>query len=228
MNDIQAICFDLDDTLWDLAPIILRAENALYEWYRSHCPRVTEAYTARDIARLRITVATDNPELEHDLTALRMLTLQAIARETGYPEFTANEAFRVFQAVRNSVSLFDDVLPGLTKLKAHFRLFALSNGNADLESIGIAKLFEQSFSARELGVAKPDVAVFHAVCERAGLAPEHIVHVGDHPENDIAAARRAGLFTIWINRNDSDWPLHDCRPDHQVRCLEELTEVFGV
>jgi putative hydrolase of the HAD superfamily len=228
MNDIRAICFDLDDTLWDLAPIIPRAENALYEWYRSHCPRVTEAYTARDIARLRITVATDNPELEHDLTALRMLTLQTIARETGYAEHTATEAFKVFQAVRNSVSLFDDVLPGLTKLKAHFRLFALSNGNANLESIGIAKFFEQSFSARELGVAKPDVAVFNAVCERADLAPEHVVHVGDHPENDIAAARRAGMVTIWVNRNDSDWPLHNCRPDHQVRCFEELTEVFGV
>ncbi|MBS1106479.1 MAG: HAD-hyrolase-like, partial [Deltaproteobacteria bacterium] len=44
--------------------------------------------------------------------------------------------------------------------------------------------------------AKPDPRFFRSACARLGVAPAHAVVVGDHPEQDLAAARRAGLRAI--------------------------------
>ena len=226
MNDIRVICFDLDDTLWDLAPVIPRAEAALFAWYAEHYPRVTDNFSRADIIRLRQSVAEENPGLKHDLTVLRMLTLQRVAVVSGYAEGMAEEAFRVFQEVRNSVELYVDVLPGLRRLGEHYRLVTLSNGNADLSVIGIDSFFETGFSARKLGFAKPDTRIFEVMCAQLGVLPVQVVHVGDHPQNDIAAAQQAGMPAVWINRTDNAWPLDDHEPDHVVGSLEELADVF--
>jgi len=53
MQHIRAVCFDLDDTLWDMAPVIPRAEKRLYAWFASHCPRVLDVYTPRHLHQLR-------------------------------------------------------------------------------------------------------------------------------------------------------------------------------
>jgi len=226
MKNIAAICFDLDDTLWDLAPVIPRAEEALFDWYEQHYPRVTGLYSPEQIVRLRQDVARRFPELIHDLTELRLRTLRTVAKEAGYPEDMAAEAFAVFQEARNQVDLFADVLPGISRLGERFRIVTLSNGNADLAAIGIRGLFEAAFSAREIGFAKPDIRIFQTVCERLELSPDAVAHVGDHPENDIVAARQAGMHTVWVNRKNSAWPSAHDDPDHVVSCLEELADLF--
>jgi 2-haloalkanoic acid dehalogenase type II len=226
MQELQAICLDLDDTLWDLSQVIPRAERALYDWYDENYPQVTQNYSAEDILQMRLQVGAANPHLAHDLTELRMTVLRNIARNSGYTEAMAAEAFAVFQHVRNSVDLYDDVIPGLMQLGERYKLYALSNGNADLEVVGIASYFERAFSARELGVAKPDVRVFKAVCSHTDLAASQIVHVGDHPANDIVAASHAGMRTVWINRDERDWEIKDCDPDYEVRCLLELASIL--
>ena len=140
----------------------------------------------------------------------------------------AEEAFRVFDRARNQVELFADVLPALERLGRGFRLLTLTNGNADLEQVGIAHHFAANYSARELGVAKPDTEIFIAVCEREGLTPEEILHVGDHPENDIIAARAAGMAAVWVNRQGQRWPLEGECPVGIVECLGELADELGV
>ena len=222
MADIQAICFDLDDTLWDLAPVIPRAEAHLYRWFGEHYPAVHEHFSAADILDLRIDAAARHPELIHDLGQLRMKVLRKVAHDSGYTDECADRAFEVFQAMRNAIELFPDVLPAMTRLKTEFRLLTLSNGNANLTVIGIADYFEASYTAREIGAAKPDTRVFEAVCIDVGLPAEQILHVGDHPRNDIVAARAAGLRTAWVNRENRTWDADDTGPDHTVACLEEL------
>jgi putative hydrolase of the HAD superfamily len=228
MNTAQAICLDLDDTLWDLRPVIPRAERTLYDWYGEHYPDVLKVYTPKDVLELRQKTALGNPQLRHDLTALRLMVLGKIAVDAGYAESMAKEAFEVFDRARNDVELFADVLPALERLGSRYRLLTLSNGNANLQIMGIAHYFSQSYSARELGVAKPEAAIFHAVCERENLAPEQILHVGDHPENDIVAACTAGMIAVWVNREGKEWPLEGECPVDTVACLEELASTLGV
>ena len=47
---IRAVLFDLDDTLWPIVPVILRAEALMHDWLSQHAPKVTERYS---IAALR-------------------------------------------------------------------------------------------------------------------------------------------------------------------------------
>lgn len=222
MQHIRAVCFDLDDTLWDMAPVIPRAERMLHEWFAAHYPRVTEIYSRERLHQLRIDYATRYPELRHDLTTLRLRMLRQVFRDAGYDEAAAEDAFAVFDAGRNAVTLFEDVMPALQAVAATHELYAFTNGNARLEVIGIAHMFAGIMTARELGVAKPDTRFFRAALEQAGVDPGVALHVGDHPQNDIQAASAAGMTTLWLNRKGAEWGLEDCQPDHELQGLDQL------
>ncbi len=101
---------------------------------------------------------------------------------------------------------------------------ALSNGNADLQRIGLAQHFVFQLGAREHGAAKPDAGIFHAACERLGVARDEVLHVGDHSEMDVIGAARAGLRSCWINREDQRWTRDDVRPDLEFATLAALAD----
>jgi len=77
---------------------------------------------------------------------------------------------------------------------------AVTNGNADLERIGISHLFRRVLSPQNFGVGKPDRRIFLAACESAGVAPSETLHVGDDFHLDVLAARQAGLHAAWLRR----------------------------
>lgn len=52
--------------------------------------------------------------------------------------------------------------------------------------------FDYIFNTSELGVAKPDPAVFRIILGRVGVAPEEAFFVDNHPEN-VAAATTLGI-----------------------------------
>jgi putative hydrolase of the HAD superfamily len=185
-------------------------------------PRVLERHTLESMRDVRARMALEHPTMRHDFTWLRTEALRFHAREAGYAETMASEAFEVFYRARNEVSLYDDVLPALERLAGRFRLFAVSNGNADLAAIGIAKYFERSLAAREAGMLKPDPRIFALLLEAADLAPAVALHVGDDPEADVVGARRAGVRPVWLNRDGTGWPAALDAPEHTVRSLEEL------
>lgn len=227
MQHIRAVCFDLDDTLWDLGPVIPRAEEHLYAWFGEQYPQITATFTPAQLGRLRNEYGVRYPELRHDLTTLRMKMLRRVFREAGYEEAPAEEAFAVFNEKRNDVTLFADVLPVLDRLAQTHDVFAFTNGNASLDAIGIAHHFTAVVTARQIGVAKPDPAFFAAALRHIGSAADAALHVGDHPENDIQAAAEVGMATLWVNRNGADWQLDGCRPDHELEDLAGLPELLG-
>jgi len=226
MQHITAIYFDLDDTLWDMELVIPRAEQHLYAWFVEHYPRVADTYTPEQLHRLRQRIGQRHPELRHDLSTLRMKMLRQILVGAGYDEAPAEQAFCVFQEARNRVRLYDDVVPALQRLAKTHRLFALTNGNASLQAIGISEWFEACVTARELGVAKPDPQFFAKALDQTGLHAREVLHVGDHPENDIQAASRVSMPTLWLNRKSTAWPLPDCSPDHELPNLRPLADML--
>ena len=226
MREVQAIIFDLDNTLWDVGPVILRAEHAMLQYLGDRYPRVLDMHTVEFMRDVRARMALENPAMRHDFTWLRREALRVHAREAGYPETMVDEVFAVFYRARNEVVLYDDVLPALEALQQRFRLFAISNGNADLAAIGLARYFERSLAAREAGMLKPDPRIFAMLLERAGLAPRHAVHVGDDPEADVEGARRAGVAPVWLNRYGDNWPRASQEP-LAIRSLVELDVLLG-
>lgn len=224
---VRAICFDLDNTLWDVWPVIRRAEQAMYDFLTQRYPRVVAAMTVEMMRAAREETAAAYPQMRHDFTFLRKQTLRDHAREFGYAEQMAEEAFDAFIQARNQVELYEDVLPGLEQLRTSHRLFTASNGNADLEQIGIAHYFERSIAARQIGALKPDPAMFREVVAGTDLALHEVVYVGDDPQLDVEGARRAGMHAIWVDRDGAAWPEALEPPRYRVRSLLELPQLFG-
>ena len=225
---IRAITFDLDDTLWPIAPAMLLAERHLHEWLLAHCPRSAAVYPSDAMRALRDRVAADNPHLAHDFSAQRRLSLRAALLPHGYDDTHVEGAFAAFYAGRNRVECYDDALPALERLAAQYPLAAITNGNADLDAIGLTRYFRFSLRASDFGTAKPAAEIFHEACAQLGLAPGEVLHVGDDPVLDVVGAHRAGLHTAWLNRTTTTWAsLPDsaaAQPDLVVRDLAELAD----
>lgn len=230
IQHIRAITFDLDDTLWPIAPVMLRAERQLDAWLRAHCPRTADAYPVETMRALRDRVAEENPHLAHDFSAQRRLSLQTALLPHGYHDGHVDAAFTAFYAERNRVECYADALPALERLGARYPLAAITNGNADLSAIGLADRFRFSLHASSFGTAKPAVDIFHAACEKLGLIPEQVLHVGDDPELDVIGASRAGLRSVWLHRGSSSWReasgQSEIQPDLIVRDLAELADLL--
>jgi FMN hydrolase / 5-amino-6-(5-phospho-D-ribitylamino)uracil phosphatase len=223
---VRAICFDLDNTLWDVWPVIMRAEQKMYDFLSQRYPRVVANMTIEMMRKAREETAAAHPQMRHDFTFLRKQTLREHAREFGYAEAMVEEAFDAFIQARNEVELYADVLPALEQLGKRYRLFTASNGNADLGKIGIAHFFERTIAARHVGALKPDPAIFRKVIEGTDLQPHEVVYVGDDPQLDVAGARGAGMQAIWIDRQGGDWPPEIAPATYTVRTLAELAQLL--
>ena len=225
---LRLITFDLDDTLWDAPPVLRAAERALLAWLASHAPRLQEP--AECLQAQRRWLLEQLPALQWQVSELRRRMLQRSLLLAGYaPEETtrlAEAAFVHFLAARQQVSLFPEVRPTLERLGAQYTLGVLTNGNADVQRIGIADYFQVACSAEQLGVSKPDPRAFHAVLARAGVAAAQAVHIGDHPLDDIQGAQAAGMRAIWVNPHGLAWHGGPA-PDAQIASLAELPALLA-
>lgn len=226
MNNIRTITLDLDDTLWAIHPVIKRAEERLYTWMSEHYPRVTELFTPEDLMEVRTAVIAEHRDRLHDLTFLRRTILARLGQAVGYGDSYVDEAFAVFVEARNDVELFPEARPALEFLAERFVLVAVTNGNADLEKIGIDDLFDDVVSAAMAGAAKPDRPIFDMAVKAGGASAAETLHVGDHPLCDVHGARDAGLRAVWVNREGDDWPGEYHAPDGEVQHIGELRELL--
>jgi FMN hydrolase / 5-amino-6-(5-phospho-D-ribitylamino)uracil phosphatase len=226
VHRIRAITLDLDDTLWEIAPVIRRAEAELWQWLAQNYPRIPQRVTQEQLAEIRAMVVAEHPDRGHDFRFLRKQALTRVALMSGYSADLVEPAFDVFDVARNQVEFFPDVLPVLEALTSHYRLVALTNGNASLQRIGVRHLFHDVVTAVEAGAAKPARPIFEEAVRRAGVNREQILHVGDHPENDVEGARSAGLRSAWMNRNGNTWPEQLSQPDAIVTSMAELQDLL--
>ncbi len=226
---IRAITLDLDDTLWPFAPIGARIEQVLHAWMHANSPRTAELFPIERMRALREQVFGEHPELLHDLSALRRLTLQRALHESDADPALLEPAYEVFYAARNQVECYPDAIDALARIAARVPVAAVTNGNADLQRIGLSQHFAFQLGAREHGAAKPEPGIFLAACERLQAEPSQVLHVGDDIDLDVIGAACAGLRTCWINRFDAHgrrplWPHADRFPDLEFDTLTALAD----
>lgn len=216
------LSFDLDDTLWPVGPLMIAAESAMLSWLRQRHPEVMRDHDVETLRALRSRVVAQFPERSHDFTFLRRRALAQLFTDAGHDEAHADAAFEVFFAARNRVQLFDDVEAALQRLRLRYRLFALSNGNADLKRCGIAHLFEGHITAIAAGAAKPDARIFTRLLEVSGVVAAQVLHIGDDPHADVVGAMQAGLQAAWLNRDAKEWPPQFAPPSRTISTLAEI------
>ena len=227
VQGIRAITIDLDDTLWDIGPVIRRAEAVLRQWLSDNVPEVIESHPPEQVAGIRREVITEHADMLHDLTFIRCEVLRRMGQAAGVGDGFVADAFRAFDVARNTVELFPEVAVSLESLSQRYTLVAVTNGNARLEQIGIDHWFVDCIAARDVGRAKPHVSMFEAALLAGGHSADRTLHVGDHPEHDVHGAKQAGLASVWVNRNGDSFPDELAQPDATVVDLAELDELLS-
>lgn len=94
-----------------------------------------------------------------------------------------------------------------------------------LETLKISDSFDAVVISEEVGLNKPDSAIFELALAKVGAKPDEAIFVGDNPVNDIFGAHNCGIKTLWI-RNGVDWPEEDFSPDYTADGIEKLFEIL--
>lgn len=223
--NIKALIFDLDDTLWPVAPVIRAAEASLHDWIATQVPAVVRTYSIEALRERRQALVPTDPRFSYDLWALRHTLLQQVFAEHGAASSLADEAMQVFAEARNQVTFFPDVMPTLEVLKEKYILGSISNGFANIEAIGLGQHFSVSLAAHTFGCAKPDPKIFLAMLAHLKLPAAEVMYVGDDLHLDVGGAQQVGMATAWVKRQgttDSALLTMEFKPDLIIKDLQEL------
>jgi putative hydrolase of the HAD superfamily len=227
---IKVITFDLDNTLWDVEPALLRAEDVQQQWLLQHRPGTVEHYDHQALWEFKKSVWKRHPQLLHHVSQMRIQMLYELQIAAGYPEQEARagaeQAFEVFLQERHKVTLYEEALAVLEQLATRYTLGALTNGNADIYKTDAGEYFDFAFLAEDIGASKPRPDMFHAALAHAQVEAGQIVHVGDNPEHDIYGAQAVGMYTIWMNPGQLEWPGGQ-PPDREVHNLQQLPQAIA-
>ena len=224
---IKVLSFDLDDTLWPCVPTIERAEELLYQWLKEYVPSITQRYTKQQLREKRKRLLTERTDLAHDLTRQRILSFEQLASEFNTTHSWIQPAFDIFHEARQQVTLFDDVKPVLDKLNERYQLVSVTNGNASTIKTGVDHWFDFALNSETVGKQKSEPDIYLQVQKLAQVSAQQMVHIGDHPLQDVSGAKSAGVHAIWLNRQKQDWPLEACEPDATIATLHELPDAIN-
>ncbi len=231
VSKIKAISLDLDDTLWPIWPVIERAEKALLNWLSDNAPMTAAMFSSpsalREIREYMANVMLkQRPDMRHDVSAIRKESIRLALYRAKENPLLAEAAYEVFFAERNRVVLYDDALPALQNLSARYPLIALSNGNAQLDLVGLQSYFKASLSAKEFGANKPDPRIFVAAAQKLGLQAHEVLHIGDDAALDVIGALGAHMQAVWLNREDKLWPYEDISPTVEADSLSAVCDML--
>lgn len=226
---VKAISFDGDMTMWDFEKVMRHALAVVLNLLRGRVPgRSTEELTVDMMVRIRDEVAAGLKGTAVDLREIRLRGFQKTLEVAGCPDETlARELTALYRKHRyEDVDLYPDAVFCLERLRAHYVLGLLSNGMGFPDRCWLSEHFRFVVFAPDVGVEKPDPAIFQAACREAGCEPAELVHIGDSLEDDVAGANRVGAVSVWLNRHGRE-NRTGIVPDYEVRSLTEFARVMG-
>ena len=201
---VKAITFDLDDTFYDNHPYIRKAEAEQFAFMHQHFP-ASQALTQAHWQRIRKQVILQNPSFKGDMIKLRRAVLTLGLAECGLTGQALEDAveaiYQHFFFYRSDFQIRDEVKVVLKSLSAKYPLVAITNGNVDMERVGLAPYFSLALHASTLQPMKPSPVMFNKAASFLKLAPQHILHVGDHLKKDVWAAIQCGYRAGWYADN---------------------------
>jgi putative hydrolase of the HAD superfamily len=238
MRPYQALCLDLDDTLLDGSQYGLSVERT--------CRQIASVRPDMDADRLlsanRDVWRAYWPEIEDHWNrgglqgaAISLEAWRRTLHTCGCDDETlAGQALNWHQEYgRETYRLFEDVQELFATLKkARIPLALITNGASDaqrakLRALDIEHLFDVVIVSAEVGIAKPDAAIFALAMQHLGVQPDCVWHVGDNLSTDVAGARAAGIGSVWLNRHGRPLPEGEIAPDLEIRSLADLLGAHG-
>jgi putative hydrolase of the HAD superfamily len=217
----QAVVFDLDGTLLDRGLSFERFIRNQWTRFSSVLQSVDQAEYVRTVI-----------EFDRNGYAPRRDVFSRTIAQCELPAELAETLLHDYRAgFASACVLFPDAARTLASLrKAGLRLGLITNGSVrmqrnKLKCLSLDAAFDAVLISDAEGVSKPDPEIFLRAVARLHTRPEHTAFVGDHPEVDIAGARRAGIFAIWRRDRTLSTPV---KADAVIEELGGLLPLFGL
>ncbi|MDU4093278.1 MAG: 5-amino-6-(5-phospho-D-ribitylamino)uracil phosphatase YigB [Pantoea sp.] len=232
LQPIKAITFDLDDTLYDNYPVILKTTEESHRFLQSWHPDLSD-FSVEAYQQLRNQLLAQEPDIYHDVTEWRRRTVELAMLNIGLTpaeaQQGADKVMAVFAHWRSKVDVPPETHVALAALAERVPLVAITNGNAEPHLFGLDGYFQFVLRAGPHGRAKPYQDMYHLAAQRLNLAPENILHVGDDLTTDVAGAVRCGMQACWINLREGNlMQINDARllPHVEITQLASLTALI--
>ncbi len=225
LQDIRAISFDLDDTLYDNRPVIENAEQWMVDHMRDRY-LASAMYDRAWWLQLKHELQRADPSLHDDVSRCRLMMLEVGLQRGGMAESQAKQeakqVFAEFLEVRSQVVVPAESIEVLKQLSHHFPLVVITNGNVLLERIGLDGHFKHVLKAGNGRKMKPAPDMFRLMAAQLKLRPQQILHVGDDVTTDIFGAIRNGYQAAWINNQGQDWRTLHTLPHLMLQDIRDL------
>ncbi len=141
-----------------------------------------------------------------------------------------SELSELFPKNRRKVPfVYEDTFQVLDKLKKDYRLVLITNGSPDLQNTKLTitpelvPYFDHIVISGGYGKGKPDKGIFEHALSLMSLDKDEAIMVGDNLNTDILGANRAGIKSVWINREEKE--RNEVEPTYEIR---ELSDLYGV
>lgn len=213
---MQALIFDLDDTLYDLSRH--RAQHlrrAWAEWLDTIDPVLADGVIAQAVRERIFFADMDAFLLRHGVTQHgQRERLVAASRATWFGD----------------LHLDVGVAEVLDALAGKYQMGLITNGpswtqRAKIMQLTLSRWFPQMIVSGEFGCDKPDARIFRHMLDALGVAPEEALMIGDNPDADVRGAHGVGMRAVWIQHTHLHYPA-DLAPAWAV--VTHVTALPGV
>ena len=228
---LQAVIFDLDDTLYDFSSMHIRALEEMASCGASRFGLPKEAFLQayreedRKIKREQPYAAAGHN---------RILMIQRMMERMGLPSLgeiplTLYEAY--WGTFLQNIVPRDDAAELLCELRARgIRTGICTDMTAHIQhrklaALGLAERIDCMVSSEEAAVEKPAPAMFRMCLCKLKVQPEQCMMVGDSFARDICGAAGVGITPVWLNVS------HKPKPEaefafHEIHTLAELRQLI--
>ena len=223
-ENIKAVLWDLDDTLYS------RRDSArqVYRGMFKEClyPNADEKFIDEAIAYMMTKLMPNSMIHEKSFEAL----LEKYPSTIPYDHAKCAEYY--FKHMPKFMTPFPEKVAVIEKLRAlGIKTAIVTNTSASrvdsqkekIKALGIAELFDEILISGEIGIHKPDRAIFDMAASRLGVKNEECLFVGDDPKSDVDGALGAEMKVLWFN----SWNYDDLyRDDERVFTAKSVLEYF--
>lgn len=228
LRQFKAISFDLDDTLYNNHPIIEKAEQNFIVYLKTTYPALSEL-DARKWGLYKDLLVKENPTLLHDVSQWRKEVTIRVMSIYGIPMVDAikyaTTALEHFLMLRSDFTVPTKSIELLEQLAKHYPLIAITNGNVDVNRIGLQDRFQFVLKAGKKLKSKPHKDLFEQAAQQLEIRVNDILHVGDHLITDVYGAQNNHAQAVWFNPNSTTLDGAKLLPSLEISTLDSLLKL---
>lgn len=218
------VLFDADETLFRFD--IMAGLVHLFKQY--HIPFTQADFNHYQLCNKQLWIDYQNGLIDAEFLQVKRFTQWG--EKLNIPAKVLNDQFL------DAMGIICKPLPGavamLTAIQKHAKLGIVTNGFARMQENRLRKtkldhMFDWLVISEEVGVAKPNIAIFEHTMALMGNPPKNeILMVGDNAASDILGGMNAGIDTCWLQHPGEELPAN-INPTHKITDLTQLASVIG-